>query len=444
MLSEADLIAKRAALRWLAQQHPQWTHQDLADTLSMSRSWVSKWLQRLYQADPDDIMTLHSRSRARHTPPASITSQPAVVQRILEIRLAPPENLQRVPGPEAILYYVHRDPALQQAGVRLPRSQTTIWKILRQAGCIAQDRRRKPNPLEPRQPGEEVQFDLKDASSVQASAEGKRQHAVEIANFVDAGTSIWLHREVRGDFDAEVILEVVAQFLCAHGLPQMLTFDNDPRFVGSPAGRDFPSALVRFLLCLGVQPNVIPPHRPDLNAYVERFHRSLGEECLQVHRPATLSQVSELTETFLAHYNQERPNQARSCGNQPPYVAYPAFPTLPAVPQTVDPDRWLVQVNKRAFARTIRARGDLTINCQDYYVSRTLAGQRVTCWVNAAEKHFEIWQPGKLIKSIPIKGLYGKTMPFGEYVELMKREARSEYQQYVRTHPRLTQGRLWI
>jgi hypothetical protein len=163
---------------------------------------------------------------------------------------------------------VHRDPALQQAGVRLPRSQTTIWKILRQAGCIAQDRRRKPKPLEPRQPGEEVQFDLKDGSHMQASAEGKRQHVVEIANFVDAGTSIWLHREVRGDFNAEVLLEVVAQFLCEHGLPQMLTFDNDPREVFSPAGRDFPSALVRFLLCLGVQPNVIPPHRPDLNDLV--------------------------------------------------------------------------------------------------------------------------------------------------------------------------------
>jgi hypothetical protein len=79
-----------------------------------------------------------------------------------------------------------------------------------------------------------------------------------------------------------------------------------------------------------------------------------------------------------------------------------------------------VRVHKRAFARTIRTRGDLTINCQDYYVSRTLAGQRVTCWVNAAEKHFEIWQPGKLIKSIPIKGWYEKTMLFGEYVELMR------------------------
>jgi hypothetical protein len=258
MLSEADLMAKRAALRWLAQQHPQWTHQDLADALSMSRSWVSKWLQRLYRADSDEIMTLHSLSPARHTPPASIASQPAVVQRILEIRLAPPENLQRVPGPEAILYSVHRDPTLHQAGVRLPRSQTTIWKILRQAGCIAQDRRRKPNPLELRQPGEEVQFDLKDGSHVQASAEGKRQHVVEIANFVDAGTSIWLHREVRGDFDAELIRAVVAQFVCEQGWPQMLTFDNDPRFVGSPARRDCPAALVRFLLCLGVQPNVIP------------------------------------------------------------------------------------------------------------------------------------------------------------------------------------------
>ncbi len=443
MLSEADLIAKRAALWWVAQQHPQWSHQDLADALAMSRSWVSKWLRRLRQADPDDVMALHSRSCARHTPPASIASQPAVVQRILEIRVEPPENLQRVPGPEAILYYVHRDPALKHAGVRLPRSQTTIWKILRQAGCIEVDRRRKPRPLDLREPGEEVQFDLKDASSVPADPEGKRQHVVEIANFVDAGTSIWLHRAVRSDFDAEALFEVVAQFFSQQGLPGMLTFDNDPRLVGSPSGRDFPSALVRFLLCLGVQPNVIPPRRPDLNAYVERFHRSLGQECLQVHRPATLSEVSELTEAYLSHYNRERPNQARSCGNQPPRVACPAFPTLPKVPETVDPDCWLQQMHKRTFARTIRAGGDLTINHQDYYVSRSLAGQRVSCWVNAAEKCFDIWKPEGVIKSVPIKGLHGQTMPFQDYVALMKREARSEYQQYLRTHPRLTQGRLW-
>ncbi len=170
MLSEAELIAKRATLRWLVHHHPEWTQQDLADALKMSRSWISKWLRRLRQADPADVMALHSRLRARHTPPFSIASQPAVVQRILQMRMEPPENLQRVPGPEALLYFVHRDPGLKAAGVRLPRSQTTIWKILRQAGCIQQGHRRKPKPLELRHPGEEVQFDLKDGSHVPADA----------------------------------------------------------------------------------------------------------------------------------------------------------------------------------------------------------------------------------------------------------------------------------
>jgi hypothetical protein len=251
VLLEADLIVKRATLRWLAQRHPHWSHQELATVLQMSRSWVSKWLHRLRQADQEAVMALHSRSRARHTPPASLASQLVVVQCILQIRTAPPENLQRVPGPEAILYDLQRDPFLTHAGVRLPRSSTTIWKILCQAGCMAQHRRRKTRPLELRQPGEEVQFDLKDGSLVPVDAEGKRQHVVEIANFVDAGTSIWLHRQVGAEFDAEALLEVVAQFLCEHGLPQMLTFDNDPRLVGSPSGRDFPSALVRFLWCVG-------------------------------------------------------------------------------------------------------------------------------------------------------------------------------------------------
>ncbi len=96
MRAFADLIAKRAALGWLAQRHPQWTRNALAAALSMSSSWVKKWLRRRCEADPTDVMGLHSRSRARHTPPVSIASQPAVLRRILDIRLAPPDHLQRV------------------------------------------------------------------------------------------------------------------------------------------------------------------------------------------------------------------------------------------------------------------------------------------------------------------------------------------------------------
>jgi hypothetical protein len=122
MATEAQLIVERATLRWLAQQHPDWTQPELARYLGKSVDWAKKWLKRFRQADPTDVTVLHSRSRARKTPPASLAQQPALVQRILEIRHTPPENLQRTPGPEAILYFLHRDPFLQAAGVRLPHA----------------------------------------------------------------------------------------------------------------------------------------------------------------------------------------------------------------------------------------------------------------------------------------------------------------------------------
>jgi hypothetical protein len=158
--------------------------------------------------------------------------------------------------------------------------------------------------------------------------------------------------------------EVVAQFLCEYGLPpcshRMLTFDNDPREVFSPAGRDCPSALVRFLLCLGVKPSAHPPTSPRfLPPTWSAITRSLSQECLQIHRPATLSQVGS-AHRDVSDSLQPGASQSGALLWQPsPRVAYPAFPTLPAVPETVDSDRWLVRIQKRAFARTIRARGDL-------------------------------------------------------------------------------------
>ncbi len=68
METEAQLIMQRASLRWLAQQHPTWTQQELAMTLGKSLAWVKKWLKRLREAKPTDVMVLHARSRARKTP----------------------------------------------------------------------------------------------------------------------------------------------------------------------------------------------------------------------------------------------------------------------------------------------------------------------------------------------------------------------------------------
>ncbi len=182
MESEAQLVVARATLRWLLEHYPSWTQPELAAYLGKSLAWVKKWLHRFRHADPGDPAVLFSHSRARKTPPSSIASQTAVVQRILDIRDAPPDNLQRVPGPEAILYYLQRDPLLQAGGLRIPHSPTPIWKILRQHGRIALDHRHKPRPHDLREPGEEVQLDLKDISTVPSDPLGKQVHVVESCN----------------------------------------------------------------------------------------------------------------------------------------------------------------------------------------------------------------------------------------------------------------------
>src|SRR5262249_13852771 len=156
-----------------------------------------------------------SRSRARHTPPPSTPK--AVVERILAIRDEPPEHLHRVPGPKAIVYYLPRDSAAQALGVPLPRSTRTIWKVLRAHGRIELEVPRRHQPLPPRDPMAEVQLDFKDDVTVKPEPDGKRQHAVETLNFVDAGTSSPLMADVSSDFHAETALDSVVRFLRQYG-----------------------------------------------------------------------------------------------------------------------------------------------------------------------------------------------------------------------------------
>jgi transposase InsO family protein len=429
-MSEVDWICKRSHLRALLEQHPDWSERQLADAVGCSRSTVSRWKKRFAQADTNDVTVLFSRSRAPHHRPPRISDE--VKKRIEEIRLSPPDNLKRTPGPQAILYYLHKDETLRQQGLRLPRSTRTIWQILDQAGLIERDTLFARSPLPLLEPLQEVQMDFKDASTVSADPadpDGKRQHVVEVCNFVDAGTSRLLSAQVHADFHAETAFLAVVAFFRQYGLPEILTFDRDARLVGSAAQRDFPSAFVQFLHCVGVQPNILPAHHPELNCYVERYHKTYKQECLQVFRPSTLEEVHAVTEQFEHHYNTERPHQGRSCRNQPPAQAHPVLPQRPSLPKIVDPDRWLKAMHGRWYPRRVRADGRIQIDGTYYYVRQDLAGHQIMIRLNAATRSFEIFRHDLLVKEVPIKGLRGERMPLDAYIELMAERARSEERQ---------------
>ena len=144
---DAHYVADRSLLLALWQQHPEGTNPTLAQATGRSLAWVKKWKAR-FRAHPDDPDVIWGRTRASSSASAFV---PRVIEQILAIRDSPPEQLQRTPGPRAILSFLPRSPAVE--GQRLPRATRTIWKILRAHNRIPQHRRRprgaqaRPEPL---------------------------------------------------------------------------------------------------------------------------------------------------------------------------------------------------------------------------------------------------------------------------------------------------------
>lgn len=423
-MSEVDWMVARVKLYDLRQQNPHRTHDELALEVGYSTSWVGKWLNRFNSVDPDDPSIFLSRSRARRTSGKQVTT--VVEDAIVEIRDNPPEGLRRIPGPQTILYYLHKRKDLQEAGYYLPTSTSTVWTILDKHQRIFRYTRPKPQPEERPEPMTEWQIDFKSISTVPAEEGGKQQHVVETLNTVDKGTSILVSATPRADYHAETALISIVDTLTTHGLPTHISFDRDPRFVGSWTANEFPSAFMQFLYALAIQPKVCPPHRPDKNAFVERYHLNYQKECLAIDCPDTLDKVIACTEAYHQHYNHERPSQALSCQNQPPREAFPDAHTCRCLPERVDPDRWLFGAAKRLYKRRVNANGSIQIGGYRYYISKALARQQVALRIQPAEKEFQVFQEQKLVKTIPIKGLCHGEMPLADYVKLICRQAVAE------------------
>jgi hypothetical protein len=427
---EEQYVLDRARLRVLRRQYPAWTQRELAEATGRSLGWVKKWVKRLAAAAPDDDQVLWGHSRARKTAPCRVGA--SVIERILAIRDDPPDNLRRTPGPRTILYYLHRDEDLTASGVYVPRSTSTIWQILDQHGRIYRPPTPDHVPLERPDPLQDWQMDFKSVSTVPPDPAGKQQHVVETLDVVDAGTSILLAARPRADYNAETTLIALTQIFLTYGLPRSVTFDRDPRFVGSWSGRGFPAALIRFLLCLGVTPHICPAQRPDRNPYVERYHYSYEYECLQVHRPSTLDQTIQVTNDYYWHFNWERPHQGDACHNQPPFVAFPSLPKLPALPPFVDPNRWLLTYHRQTFKRRVRANGTVQIGRQSYYVGRRLKGCYVVLQLDAFDQLFTVLSRGQVVRQLPLKGLHSEIMAFDDYLRMMCDEAVSEWRLWLR------------
>lgn len=186
---------------------------------------------------------------------------------------------------------------------------------------------------------------------------------------------------------------------------------------------------------------VNPPHRPDLNAFVERLHGTLEREYRHQIRPSSLQATRESLPLFQQHYNTERPHQGLSCGNQPPAVAFPQLPLRPRLPARVDPDRWLQAYHGRCFARRVKGTGSLQLDEQLYYVGRRWVGQEVVAQLDAPSQQVLVLDSqGHLLTSKPLRGLVGAELSLEAFVLWCEKEAHARWRRYLSTDHHLRQA----
>jgi hypothetical protein len=133
-----------------------------------------------------------------------------------------------------------------------------------------------------------------------------------------------------------------------------------------------------------------------------------------------------VTETFVKHYNSERPHQGISCGNRPPLVAFPVLAPLPPLPATVDPDAWLLALDGLHLERKVDRNGKISIDLKRYYLSPKLAGRRVVLQLDAEQGCMHVFLEQQQFKDLPLRGLVGKLLSYEQFLTHMLHQARAQ------------------
>lgn len=147
---------------------------------------------------------------------------------------------------------------------------------------------------------------------------------------------------------------------------------------------------MRFLLCLGVEPDRVEPGKPYHKPFAEHSVRTLNHECLWIDPPHDHLDAAGILEVYRHFYNHDRANQSLACGNRPPFEAFPELPHLPHI-----------------------------------YVGHQYSKERVGIMLDAEKRVFYVLHKGLVIRELEIADLIGKPMPFQDYLKRMLEEART-------------------
>ena len=119
-------------------------------------------------------------------------------------------------------------------------------------------------------------------------------------NVVDDFNREGLGIEVDFSLPAERVTRSLERIIEWRGCPQVIRVDNGPEYISGQ--------LLRWAEHRGIAIQHIQPGKPQQNAYVERYNRTVRHEWLDQYMFATIREVQDYATQWLWTYNNDRPN----------------------------------------------------------------------------------------------------------------------------------------
>jgi transposase InsO family protein len=252
----------------------------LSADFGVSREVLGRWWAR-YQIT--DLAGLTPRSRRPHESPSRISVR--TEQRILKLRA------QRL--------------SAGRIAHALQIGHSTVQRILERHGQnqLPRPLRPKPRRYEKQRPGELVHIDLKYLPALRnarndfefaAVDDFSREAVVSIRTDATSKAAATFLEEVAATLPYP-IEAVLTDNAFAFTMRHALHHDRTTRFQQVCAG-------------LGIRHYLLRPYAPQSNGKVERFFRTIDDECLHVRPLFTFLARSRAVEDFVWYYNHERPH----------------------------------------------------------------------------------------------------------------------------------------
>jgi transposase InsO family protein len=268
----------RAKLMALHQQGIPLT--SLSAEFGVSREVLGRWWAR-YRID--DLAGLTPRSRRPYASPLRLSRR--VEQRILTLRTT----------------RLSAGRIAHELGI----GHSTVQRVLERHGQnqLPRPPRAKPRRYEKQRPGELVHIDLKYLPALRNARNDFEFAAVDdfsreaVVSICTDATSV----------TAATFLEHVAKTL-SYPIEAVLT-DNAFAFtIRHALHSDRATRFQQVCASLGIRHHVLRPYAPQSNGKVERFFRTVDDECLHVRPLFTFAARSRAVDDFVWYYNHERPH----------------------------------------------------------------------------------------------------------------------------------------